>query len=77
MGLQLVQLEAWKGAGHDHRQKVHFFHFHAPLDGATATVRNARWRKVICAESLEARAQKRNSPPEGRAARPAEPGDHS
>ena len=25
----------------------------APLDGATATVPNARWRKVICAESLE------------------------
>ena len=26
------------------------------LDGANATVRNAQWRKVICAESLEARA---------------------
>ena len=26
------------------------------LDGAKAAVRNAQWREVICAESLEARA---------------------
>src|SRR3954451_14535944 len=38
------------------------------LDGAIATVRNARWRRVICAESLESLSLERNSPPEGRAA---------
>jgi len=32
------------------------------LDGATATVRNARWRKVICAESLEAKSLETKQP---------------
>ena len=32
------------------------------LDGAMATVRNARWRKVICAESLEAESLETKQP---------------
>ena len=32
------------------------------LDGGTATVRNARWRKVICAESLEAKSLETKQP---------------
>ena len=47
------------------------------LDDIAATVRNARWREVICAEFWR-QSLKRNSPPKGRAARPAEPGkNHS
>jgi len=32
------------------------------LDGATATVPNALWRKVICAESLEAESPETKQP---------------
>src|SRR4051812_18088528 len=45
------------------------------LDGAMAAVRNARWRKVICAESLESLSPENETARlKGRAARPAKPG---
>src|SRR3954468_20050415 len=34
----------------------------AVLDGAIATVRNSRWRKVICAESLESSSLETKQP---------------
>jgi len=36
--------------------------FNSTLDGAKTTVRNARWRKVICAESLEAESLETKQP---------------
>ena len=51
--------------------------FNNTLDDITATVRNARWRKVICAESLES-LEPRNETARlrGGPQRPAEPGKH-